>query len=149
MLFITSTGEPMSAGNSSITDHTDDRLASPDGVGGVPTQTNRNSLPATASSIESVKLKRPRFAATSSASPGSWNGTRPAVSSSIRSGETSRITTLWPSSARQAPLTSPAYPAPKNAIRATATLAFSGLSPLAIAIIVSLEMLSRSELTTQ
>ena len=108
MLFITSTGEPMSAGKSSITDHTDARLASPDGVGGVPTHTNRNSLPSTASSIDNVKLKRPRFAAISSSRPGSWNGTRPAVSSSIRSGTTSRITTVWPSSARQAPLTRPA-----------------------------------------
>ena len=108
MLFITSTGEPMSAGRSSITDQTDARLASPDGVGGVPTHTKRNSLPSTASSIDSVKLNRPRFAATSSSRPGSWNGIDRRSSCSIRSGATSRITTVWPSSARQAPLTRPA-----------------------------------------
>ena len=62
------------------------------------------------------------------------------------------MTTAWPSSARQAPLTRPAYPAPKNAIRAIArkvTWPVKGLSPLAMAIIVSFERLSRSELTTQ
>ena len=108
VLFITSTGEPMSAGRSSITDHTAARLASPEGVGGVPTHTNRKSLPLNASSIDSVNESRSRFAAISSSSPGSWNGTRPAVSCSIRSGTTSRITTVWPSSVRHAPLTRPA-----------------------------------------
>ena len=63
------------------------------------------------------------------------------------------MTTSWPSSAKQAPLTRPAYPAPKNAIRAIGREGYfapsRGLSPLAIAIIVSFEMLSSSELTTQ
>ena len=61
----------MSAGMSSITDQTADRFASPEAVGGVPTQTNRNSLPATASSIESVNDSRSRFRAISSSRPGS------------------------------------------------------------------------------
>ena len=108
MLFITSTGEPMSAGRPSITDHTAARLASPDGAGGVQAHTKRNSLPATASLIDSVKDNRSRFEVTSSSSLGSWNGTRPVSSCSMRSGTTSRITTVWPSSARQAPLTRPA-----------------------------------------
>ena len=153
MLFITSTTSSSPAGSSSTTDQTADRFASPDAVGGVPTQTKRNPEPVTASSIESVNERRSRLRSTSSASPGSWNGIRPACSASIRSAETSRITTSWPSSARQAPLTSPAYPAPKNAIRAIGRKVTwrpsEGLSPLAIAIIVSLEMLSRIELTTQ
>jgi hypothetical protein len=71
VLFITSTTDPRSRGRSSITDQTADRFASPDAVGGVPTQTNRNSLPSTASSIESVKERRSAFRATTSSSPGS------------------------------------------------------------------------------
>src|SRR3954469_3141637 len=50
----------------------------------------------------------------------------------MRSAETSRMTTSWPRSARQAPLTSPAYPAPKKAILAMGArlLAADGLQAL-------------------
>jgi hypothetical protein len=60
------------------------------------------------------------------------------------------MTTVCPRSARQTPLTRPAYPAPKNATRAMpGYFAFKGFSPFAIAIMVSFERLSSSELTTQ
>jgi hypothetical protein len=71
VLFITSTTGPRSCGRSSITDHTAERFASPDTVGGVPTQTNRKSLPSTASSIESVKERRSALRAITPSRPGS------------------------------------------------------------------------------
>src|SRR3954470_1512116 len=49
--------------------------------------------------------------------PGWWKGTPPARSASTFSAEMSRTTTSWPRSAKPAPVTRPAYPAPKTAIR--------------------------------
>ena len=77
---------------------------------------------------------------------------RPARSASIRSGETSRITTVVAELGEAGPADEPCVPAPKNAIRAIGGRLLrpsAASSPLAIAIIVSFEMLSRSELTTQ
>ncbi len=71
VLFITSTARPSVCGRSSITDQTAERSASPEYVGGVPTQTNKNWLPAVASSIDKVNVSRSAFLATSSSSPGS------------------------------------------------------------------------------
>ena len=99
-----------------------------------------------------MKARRSRLRSSSSSTPGSWNGTRPDCSASIRSGTTSRITTSWPSSAKQAPVTRPTQPAPKMPI-----FGFTGeeptgaaaASPRAIASIVSFESESSSVFTTQ
>src|SRR5204863_3750832 len=49
----------------------------------------------------------------SSARPGSWKGTRPSRRASTFSATTSRTTTSWPRSAKQAAVTRPTQPAPK------------------------------------
>ena len=68
------------------------------------------------SSISRVKVSRSLFFLISSASPGSWIGTSPALSASTFSGTISRTTTLWPSSAKQAAVTRPTQPAPTTPI---------------------------------
>src|SRR5581483_7382280 len=80
--------------------------------GGVSTQTNRSSQPAT-SATSSVNESRSRLRSRSSGTPSSWNGTSPRRSASTFSRTTSRITTSCPSSARQTPVTRPTQPAPK------------------------------------
>ena len=116
------------------------------------TQTKRNSQPAT-SAASSVNESRSRLRSSSAGTSSSWNGTSPRCSASIFAATTSRITTSWPSSAKQAPVTRPTQPAPKIPILAIAPRLYlagpSGLRPLAIAIIVSLESESSSVLTTQ
>src|SRR5207248_3018959 len=69
--------------------------------------------PATASRTSSVNEIRSRHRSSTSPSPGSWIGTSPACSRSMRAGRTSRITTSWPRSAKHAPVTRPTHPAPK------------------------------------
>src|SRR5438034_10422995 len=113
VLFITSVA-PSGAPRSSTTDQTGARFASPEGSGGVSTHEKKICASAFSSSASSVNVSRSRLRSTSSARPGSWNGIRPARSASIFSGTTSRTTTLWPRSAKQAPVTRPTHPAPKT-----------------------------------
>ncbi len=121
VLFITRIGRPSTLGSSSTTVQTRERSASPEyGTGGVSTQTKTKSAPTTASDASSVNVSRSSFFAISSSRPGSKIGTSPRFSRSIFSGTTSRTTTSWPSSARQAAVTSPTYPAPKTPILDTA-----------------------------
>jgi hypothetical protein len=74
--FITRIGRPGSSGSSSTTVQTRDRSASPEYVGGVSTQTKRNSQSAT-SSTSSVYARRSALRASSSGTCSSWNGTWP------------------------------------------------------------------------
>ena len=78
-------------GRSSSADHTNERSASPEYVGGVWTQMNANCAPSITSASDVVKRKRPlsRPRATTSSRPGSWNGICPARSLSTFSGSTS------------------------------------------------------------
>src|SRR5256886_4975726 len=115
VLFITRIARSSGAGSSSTTTQTDEGSAWPEYVGGVPTQTNIR-FAAARSAESSVNISRSRLRSTSSARPGSWNGTRPALSASIRGSTMSRMITGWPSSARQATVTRAAQPAPKMPI---------------------------------
>src|SRR5204862_7094754 len=101
--------------SSSTTIQTDERSASPEYVGGVPTHTNIRRA-AARSAASTVNITRSRFRSTSSARRGSWNGTRPALSASIRGWTMSRMITLCPSSAKHAPVTRPTQPAPNTPI---------------------------------
>ena len=69
----------------------------------------------------------------------------------MRSGRTSRTTTSWPSSAKEAAVTRPTQPAPTTPSGSLAIYCArpSGLRPLAMAIIVSFESRFRSVFTTQ
>ena len=114
--------------------------------------TNRNSLPSTASSIDEREVIRSAFLR--SAPRGRLGkGILPARSPSIRSGTTSRITTVWPSSAEAGPADEAGVSGAEErdpCHRGEAYFfAVERPRPLAIAIIVSLETLSSSELTTQ
>ena len=82
MTRIAPSGDP----RSSTTDQTGARSASPEGVGGVSTQEKKICASAFSSSTSSVNVSRSRLRSISSARPGSWNGTRPAFSSSIFAG---------------------------------------------------------------
>src|SRR5215212_2686 len=59
-----------------------------------------------------VKCNRSAFLATSSGRSGSWIGTSPRASDSTFSAKMSRAHTSWPSSAKQAAVTSPTQPTP-------------------------------------
>jgi hypothetical protein len=121
VLFMTRIGRPSTLGSSSTTVQTRERSASPEyGTGGVSTQTKTKSAPSTASAATRVNLSLPSFFAISSSSPGSKIGTSPRWSRSTFSCTTSRTTTSWPRSARQAAVTRPTYPAPKTPILDTA-----------------------------
>src|SRR5215207_1058626 len=116
-----SPGSPMS----SITDQTDERSASPEGVGGVSTQAKKRSVALVSSSASSVKVRRSRLRSITSGRSASWKGSRPAFKSAIRSSTTSRTTTRWPRSAKQAPVTRPTHPAPKIPIAGFSVMAMT------------------------
>ena len=133
---------------------TRERSASPECVGGVSTQTNRNSQPASVGRVErerealAVLLEQRRHVVLVERHLAAARAPRSSRAT------TSRITTSWPSSAKQAPVTRPTQPAPKmpDARPSRRTLLGrvpSGLRPLAIAIIVSFESESSSVFTTQ
>ena len=153
VLFITSTTSSSPAGSSSTTDQTADRFASPDAVGGVPTQTKRNPEPVTASSIESVKERRSRLRSTSSCEPGLVERDPPRLQRLDPVGRDVADHDLVAELGETGPADEPCVPRAEECDprhRREGYLApFNGLSPLAIAIIVSFEMLSSSELTTQ
>src|SRR5680860_63482 len=111
VLFMISTcSEP--SGRSSTTARTRERSASPEAVGGVSTQTNSSRASASNSSIEVVKCRRSALRRSRSSIWGSWMVTSPRASDSTFSGTMSRATTRWPSSAKQAAVTSPTQPTP-------------------------------------
>jgi len=85
------------------------RSAEPSSPGGVPTAMNSTSVAATASSSATVKRKRPSLTllAIRASSPGSWIGTSPAFRRAILSASLSTHTTVFPISAKHAPVTSP------------------------------------------
>src|SRR5215468_2290687 len=72
------------------------------------------SLSAIARSSTLVTLRRPSASArrSSSGSPGSWNGGSPRAIVSTRARSLSTQVTVWPSDARQVPVTRPTYPVP-------------------------------------
>ncbi len=85
------------------------RSAEPSSSGGVPTAMNWISACATASATSVVKRSRPSptLRATIASSPGSQIGSCPWLRRSILPWSMSMQTTLWPTSARQAPVTRP------------------------------------------
>jgi hypothetical protein len=113
----------------------------------------RNSLPSSASSIESVNESRSTFRATSSARPGSWNGILPTRSAldPLRDDvpDDDRVAELG----EAGPADEAGVPGAEerdSCHRARRLLLrVQGSQPFAIAIIVSFDWLSSSELTTQ
>src|SRR4029450_6775198 len=100
----------------STTALTRERSASPEYVGGVSTHTNRSRACSTTGASSDSKCRRWEFLATSSDRPGSKIGTLPLRKSAIRCSSISRHQTSWPSSAKQAALTSPTQPTPMTPI---------------------------------